>query len=183
MPPIIFISPHFKSDTAARRTCRILSTTSRPVRASRRWPTPTGSNRPTEKQAQLIHHSSGFSIGKKTVRVRGLPYTPHAENASDFIQTRWSRTLIRSARGKKTIVDYIGTRPGVFPSWITHGLLTALGKKLVILQVQKEIAAHSGVVWTRSFSAAGGCTRHGLRVAGELARHALLLCRRAGEGL
>ena len=147
MPHIIFISPHFKSghSSAAHLSYLVRYIATRegvaPVAdADRLKPA-------TEKQAQMIHQLvRDFPSTKKRFEYEDYLARPTRKNASDFIQTALEQNLDQIGK-RENYVDYIGTRPGV-SKLDTHGLFDGSGKKLVVSQVQKEIAAHPGVVWT-----------------------------------
>ena len=141
MPRIIFISPHFKSGHSSGAHLSYL------VRyiATREGVAPVADSdrqKPaTEKQAQVICQLvRDFPSAKKRFEYEDYLARPTRENASDFIQTALEQNLDQIGK-RENYVDYIGTRPGV-SKLDTHGLFDGTGKKLVISQVQKEIAAH-----------------------------------------
>ena len=147
MPRIIFISPHFKSghSSAAHLSYLVRYIATRegvaPVADADRF------KPATEKQEQMIRQLvRDFPSAKKRFEYEDYLARPTRENDSDFIQTALEQNLDQIGK-RENYVDYIGTRPGV-SKLDTHGLFDGTGKKLVISQVQKEIAAHPGVVWT-----------------------------------
>ena len=147
MPRIIFISPHFKSGHSSAAHLSYL------VRyiATREGVAPVADTdrlKPaTEKQDWLIRQLvKNFPSAKKRFEYEDYLARPTQENASDFIQTALEQNLDQIGK-RENYVDYIGMRPGV-AKLDAHGLFDGTGKKLIISQVQKEIAEHPGVVWT-----------------------------------
>lgn len=147
MPRIIFISPHFKS---GHSSAAHLSYLIRYI-ATRKGVAPVADTdrlkSATEKQDRLIRQLvKDFPSAKRRFEYEDYLARPTQENASDFIQTALEQNLDQIGK-RENYVDYIGIRPGV-AKLDAHGLFDGTGKKLVISQVQKEIAEHPGVVWT-----------------------------------
>ena len=147
MPRIIFISPHFKSghSSAAHLSYLIHYIATRegvaPVADTDRL------KPATEKQDRLIRQlAKDFPSAKRRFEYEDYLARPTQENASDFIQTALEQNFDQIGK-RENYVDYIGMRPGVV-KLDAHGLFDGTGKKLVLSQVQKEIAEHPGVVWT-----------------------------------
>lgn len=147
MPRIIFISPHFKS---GHSSAAHLSYLIRYI-ATREGVAPVADTdrlKPaTEKQDRLIRQLvKDFPSAKRRFEYEDYLARPTRENASDFIQTALEQNFDQIGK-RENYVDYIGMRPGA-AKLDAHGLFDGTGKKLVISQVQKEIAEHPGVVWT-----------------------------------
>ena len=75
---------------------------------------------------------------------------PTMENASEFITGALEQNLDLIGK-RKNYVDYIAHRPRVERIG-EHGLFTDAGTPIVISQVQKDVAAHKGPVWTHVIS-------------------------------
>ena len=75
---------------------------------------------------------------------------PTMENASEFITCALEQNLDLLGK-RKNYVDYIAHRPRVERIG-EHGLFTDAGTPIVISQVQKDVAAHKGPVWTHVIS-------------------------------
>ena len=75
---------------------------------------------------------------------------PTMENASEFITCALEQNLDLIGK-RKNYVDYIAHRPRVERIG-KHGLFTDAGTPIVISQVQKDVAAHKGPVWTHVIS-------------------------------
>lgn len=75
---------------------------------------------------------------------------PTMENASEFITCALEQNLDLIGK-RKNYVDYIAHRPRVERIG-EHGLFTDAGTPIVISQVQKDVAAHKGPVWTHVIS-------------------------------
>lgn len=75
---------------------------------------------------------------------------PTMENASEFITCALEQNLDLLGK-RKNYVDYIAHRPRVERIG-EHGLFTDAGTPIVISQVQKDVAAHNGPVWTHVIS-------------------------------
>ena len=147
MPRLIFISPHFKSGaaSAAHLTYLVRYIATREGVA----PVPNADRlKPAlEKQSRLIGQLlRDFPQTKTRFEYEDYLASPTQENASDFIQTALEQNLDQIGK-RENYVDYISHRPGV-AKLETHGLFDGTGRKLVVSQVQEEIAKHSGVVWT-----------------------------------
>lgn len=147
MPRIIFISPHFKSSAASAKHLGYL------VRyiATREGvsPVPAAEQKlpATEKQTRLIAQLlRDFPAAKKQFEYEDFCCAPTRENADDFTRTALERNLDQLEK-RQNYVDYIGNRPGAV-KLETHGLFDSTGRKLVVSQVQEEIAEHPGIVWT-----------------------------------
>jgi hypothetical protein len=147
MPKIIFISPHFKSEASNSKHISYL------VRyiATREGVSPVTAEElllpATEKQTNLIAQLvQDFPVTKKQFEYEDYLCSPTRENADDFIRTALEQNLNQLSK-RQNHVDYIGHRPGV-AKLETHGLFDSTGRKLIVSQVQKEIAEHPGVVWT-----------------------------------
>lgn len=75
---------------------------------------------------------------------------PTMENASEFITCTLEQNLDLLGK-RKNYVDYIAHRPRVERIG-EHGLFTDAGTSVVLSQVQKDVAAHKGPVWTHVIS-------------------------------
>lgn len=147
MPRVIFISPYFKSNAASARHLSYLvhyiatrEGVSPVPAAGRLYPA-------SEKQSQLVSQMvKDFPMAKKQFEYADYQRSPTRENADDFIRMALEQNFNQLSK-RQNYVDYIGTRPGV-AKLETHGLFDCTGRKLVISQVQKEIAEHPGIVWT-----------------------------------
>ncbi len=71
---------------------------------------------------------------------------PTVENASEFISQALERHL-HDLDGKSYYVRYIAERPNAEKHG-AHGLFTVAGAPVVLAQVQREVAAHTGNIWT-----------------------------------
>ena len=147
MPRIIFISPHFKSGTSSSKHLSYLVRYIATRKGVSLLPAAERKLQATEKQTQLIAHLlRDFPMAQKQFEYEDYLSSPTRENADDFIRTAFEQNLDQLFK-RQNYVDYIGHRPGV-AKVETHGLFDSTGRKLIMSQVQKEIAEHPGVVWT-----------------------------------
>ncbi len=105
----------------------------------------------TENQKKLVQRLiRDFPESKKLLEYEDYLAHDTRRNASAFIQQVVDSYVALSEK-RENYVDYIGTRPGVeFIS--SHGLFTDAGVPVVLHDVQKEVAAHQGVIWTHVVS-------------------------------
>lgn len=75
---------------------------------------------------------------------------PTMGNASEFITCALEQSM-ELLEKRKNYVDYIAHRPRVERIG-EHGLFTDAGKPVIIKQVQEDVAAHKGPVWTHVIS-------------------------------
>ena len=147
MPRIIFISPHFKSEASNSKHLSYLVRYIATREGVSHLPVAERKLQETEKQTQLIAQLlRDFPMAKKQFEYEDYLGSPTRENANDFILTVLEQNLNQLAK-RQNYVDYIGHRPGV-AVLETNGLFDGTGRKLVVSQVQKEIAKHHGAVWT-----------------------------------
>jgi len=101
----------------------------------------------TKKQqtliAQILHE---FPDSKESLEYEDYLAEPNRENASEFISITLEQH-IEQIGDKEKYLDYIANRPRV-EKFDTHGLFTVGEQELILSQVAKEIAEHSGNVWT-----------------------------------
>ena len=75
---------------------------------------------------------------------------PTIENASEFVACSLEQNVDLLAK-RENYVDYIANRPRVERIG-EHGLFTDQGIPIVLKQVQEQVAAHKGAVWTHVIS-------------------------------
>ena len=87
---------------------------------------------------------------KKMMEYADFLVRPTMENASEFITCALEHNMDLLGK-RKNYVDYIAHRPRVERIG-EHGLFTDAGKPVIIKQVQEDVAAHKGPVWTHVIS-------------------------------
>ena len=101
----------------------------------------------TKKQQSLISQIiREFPDSKESLEYEDYLAKPNRENASEFISITLEQH-IEQIGDKEKYLDYIANRPRV-EKFDTHGLFTVGEHPLILSQVAKEIAEHSGNVWT-----------------------------------
>lgn len=101
----------------------------------------------TKKQQTLIAQIlREFPDSKESLEYEDYLAEPNRENASEFISITLEQH-IEQIGDKEKYLDYIANRPRV-EKFDTHGLFTVGEQPLILSQVAKEIAEHTGNVWT-----------------------------------
>lgn len=101
----------------------------------------------TKKQQTLIAQIiREFPDSKESLEYEDYLAKPNRENASEFISITLEQH-IEQIGDKEKYLDYIANRPRV-EKFDTHGLFTVGDQPLILSQVAKEVAGHTGNVWT-----------------------------------
>ena len=105
----------------------------------------------TKNQRELIQQLiRDIPESKEMLEYADFLLRPTIGNASEFISCALEQNLDLTAK-RENYVDYIANRPRVERVG-EHGLFTDAGKPVVLLQVQQEVTAHKGAVWTHVVS-------------------------------
>ena len=105
----------------------------------------------TESQRNLIRQLiRDIPTSKNMLEYTDFLLHPTIGNASEFISCALEQNLDLVAK-RENYVDYIANRPRVERVG-EHGLFTDAGKPIVLANVQDEVMAHKGVVWTHVVS-------------------------------
>ena len=105
----------------------------------------------TENQQQLIEQLlNAFPDGKETHEYDDYKINPTKENASELIAELIERNSDRIT-DREIFIKYLAERPGVEKIG-KHGLFSGSDDKIILSQVQKNIAEHPGNVWTHVVS-------------------------------
>ena len=101
----------------------------------------------TKKQRSFIDRLvRSFPTSKELIEYEDYLANPTQGNASAFIQQTWE-DYVEALDQKENFIDYISHRPGVQKDG-EHGLWDASGKVQNLSQVVREVAEHTGNVWT-----------------------------------
>ncbi len=101
----------------------------------------------SENQKQVIDEIlNEFPDTKNLHEYKDYIKNPSMKNASEYISTALEFNLDKMAK-KENYIDYIATRPRV-EKISTHGLFTSGEDEVDLEKVTKEIANHSGNIWT-----------------------------------
>ena len=101
----------------------------------------------TKKQCAFINRLvKSFPTSKELIEYEDYLANPTQGNASAFIQQTWE-DYVEALDQKENFIDYISHRPGVQKDG-EHGLWDANGKVQNLSQVVREVAEHTGNVWT-----------------------------------
>ena len=101
----------------------------------------------TKKQRSFIDRLvRSFPTSKELIEYEDYLANPTQGNASAFIQQTWE-DYVEALDQKENFIDYISHRPGVQKDG-EHGLWDANGKVQTLSQVVREVAEHTGNVWT-----------------------------------
>lgn len=101
----------------------------------------------TKKQRSFIDRLvRSFPTSKELIEYEDYLANPTQGNASAFIQQTWE-DYVEALDQKENFIDYISHRPGVQKDG-EHGLWDANGKVQNLSQVVREVAEHTGNVWT-----------------------------------
>lgn len=101
----------------------------------------------TKKQRSFIDRLvRSFPMSKELIEYEDYLANPTQGNASAFIQQTWE-DYVEALDQKENFIDYISHRPGVQKDG-EHGLWDANGKVQNLSQVVREVAEHTGNVWT-----------------------------------
>ena len=101
----------------------------------------------TKKQRSFIDRLvRSFPTSKELIEYEDYLANPTLGNASAFIQQTWE-DYVEALDQKENFIDYISHRPGVQKDG-EHGLWDANGKVQNLSQVVREVAEHTGNVWT-----------------------------------
>ena len=101
----------------------------------------------TKKQRSFIDRLvRSFPTSKELIEYEDYLANPTQGNASAFIQQTWE-DYVEDLDQKENFIDYISHRPGVQKDG-EHGLWDANGKVQNLSQVVREVAEHTGNVWT-----------------------------------
>ena len=146
MARIVLISPYLKGgQNAAKLAQRTRYVATRPgveLLADEKSELPA-----TKKQQDFIARLlKSFPTSRELVEYEDYRERPTQGNASAFIQQTWEN-YAEAMDQKENFVDYISHRPGVQKSG-EHGLWDADGKVQNLAQAVREVAEHTGNVWT-----------------------------------
>lgn len=105
----------------------------------------------TKNQKELIQQLiRDIPASKEMLEYADFLLRPTIGNASEFISCALEQNLNLTTK-RENYVDYIANRPRVERVG-EHGLFTDAGKPVVLSQVQQEVTAHKGAVWTHVVS-------------------------------
>ena len=105
----------------------------------------------TEGQKELIRRLlKDFPEAKKGLEYADYQRKENRETAAALI-SQVMETYVALSEKRENYVDYIATRPGAERSG-SHGLFTDAGIPVVLSQVQAEVMAHKGIIWTHVIS-------------------------------
>ena len=146
MARIVLISPYLKGgQNAAKLAQRTRYFATRPgveLLADEHSTLPA-----TKKQCAFINRLvRSFPTSKELIEYEDYLANPTQGNASAFIQQTWE-DYVEALDQKENFIDYISHRPGVQKDG-EHGLWDASGKVQNLSQVVREVAEHTGNVWT-----------------------------------
>ena len=146
MARIVLISPYLKGgQNAAKLAQRTRYFATRPgveLLADEHSTLPA-----TKKQCSFINRLvRSFPTSKELIEYEDYLANPTQGNASAFIQQTWE-DYVEALDQKENFIDYISHRPGVQKDG-EHGLWDASGKVQNLSQVVREVAEHTGNVWT-----------------------------------
>lgn len=145
MPRVIFKCPYLKSGDAAHKENLVsyMATRNGVQKISIR-----NKNMPaTKKQEQFITQLlQEFPDTKNLFEYEDYLQNKTLENATEFISISLEHNLDVVAK-KENYVDYIANRPRV-EKLSAHGLFNGSNEPIVLSKVAKEVAEHSGNVWT-----------------------------------
>ena len=146
MARIVLISPYLKGgQNAAKLAQRTRYFATRPgveLLADEHSTLPA-----TKKQCAFINRLvKSFPTSKELIEYEDYLANPTQGNASAFIQQTWE-DYVEALDQKENFIDYISHRPGVQKDG-EHGLWDANGKVQNLSQVVREVAEHTGNVWT-----------------------------------
>ena len=146
MARIVLISPYLKGgQNAAKLAQRTRYFATRPgveLLADEHSTLPA-----TKKQCSFINRLvKSFPTSKELIEYEDYLANPTQGNASAFIQQTWE-DYVEALDQKENFIDYISHRPGVQKDG-EHGLWDASGKVQNLSQVVREVAEHTGNVWT-----------------------------------
>ena len=146
MARIVLISPYLKGgQNAAKLAQRTRYFATRPgveLLADEHSTLPA-----TKKQCSFINRLvRSFPTSKELIEYEDYLANPTQGNASAFIQQTWE-DYVEALDQKENFIDYISHRPGVQKDG-EHGLWDANGKVQNLSQVVREVAEHTGNVWT-----------------------------------
>ena len=146
MARIVLISPYLKGgQNAAKLAQRTRYVATRPgveLLADERSTLPA-----TKKQQEFIARLlKSFPSGWELIEYEEYLDHPTQGNASAFIQ-QVQENYLEAQDQKENFIDYISHRPGVQKDG-EHGLWDANGKVKNLAQAVREVAEHTGNVWT-----------------------------------
>ena len=146
MARIVLISPYLKGgQNAAKLAQRTRYFATRPgveLLADEHSTLPA-----TKKQCSFINRLvKSFPTSKELIEYEDYLANPTQGNASAFIQQTWE-DYVEALDQKENFIDYISHRPGVQKDG-EHGLWDAHGKVQNLAQAVREVAEHTGNVWT-----------------------------------
>ena len=146
MARIVLISPYLKGGQnaakLAQRTCYFATRPGVELLTDEHSTLPA-----TKKQRSFISRLvRSFPTSKELIEYEDYLANPTQGNASAFIQQTWE-DYVEALDQKENFIDYISHRPGVQKNG-EHGLWDANGKVQNLSQVVREVAEHTGNVWT-----------------------------------
>ena len=146
MARIVLISPYLKGgQNAAKLAQRTRYFATRPgveLLADEHSTLPA-----TKKQCSFIDRLvKSFPTSKELIEYEDYLANPTQGNASAFIQQTWE-DYVEALDQKENFIDYISHRPGVQKDG-EHGLWDTNGKVQNLSKVVREVAEHTGNVWT-----------------------------------
>ena len=145
MSKVIFISPYLKGGSDARRSNLVHYVATREgvevlTNDVRKMP-------PTKKQQDFIRRLvRDFPVAKEMLEYEDYMALPNRETAWELINQMYEQ-FVEPLDKKENFIDYVANRPGAQPLG-EHGLWCSTGKVPVLTSVMREVAEHSGNVWT-----------------------------------
>ncbi|MCM1488204.1 MAG: relaxase MobL [Firmicutes bacterium] len=149
MPRVIVTSRYLKSGASVKRSNLVKYIATRETVAA--YSPKEQIKLATENQEKLIEQLlSAFPDGKETHEYDDYKINPTKENASELISELIERNSDRIT-DRKIFVKYLAERPGVEKIG-KHGLFSFGNEEIDLAQAMKNVAEHSGNVWTHVVS-------------------------------
>lgn len=149
MPRVIVTSRYLKKGTSVKRSNLVKYIATRETVAA--YSPKEKIKLATENQKQLIEQLlNAFPDGRETHEYDDYKINPTKENASELITELIERNSDQIT-DREIFVKYLAERPGVVKMG-KHGLFSYGNKEVNLAQAMKNVAEHSGNVWTHVVS-------------------------------
>ena len=149
MPRVIVTSRYLKKGASVKRSNLVKSAATRETVAA--YSPKEKIKLATDNQKQLIELLlNAFSDGKETHEYDDYKINPTKENASELITELIERNSDQIT-DREIFVKYLAERPGVVKMG-KHGLFSYGNEEINLAQAMKNVAEHSGNVWTHVIS-------------------------------